>query len=321
MAQISHIPALKRTEGLELVALCDRDAEKAGRVAQKFQIARSHTRIEDLLDDDIDAVDICTPNFLHAPMASAALEAGKHVLSERPLARSAEEAAAMAKTAKKAERVLMCAVQHRFRPDAQLLKKFVEKGDLGEIFLAKAGWLRQRTAWDSDEWRRQKRESGGGVVLDLGFQMLDLALWMLGGPAVDSVTASVHRQRKGEVEASAAAFLRLNNGATLSLELTWGLLMEKDFAYLNLFGSGGAALLNPFRVHKGMHGTLVNVTPALDTARNQYKQSMEAQIRHFADALRGAKHPMGLADEIVPVMELMDAIYKSAEQAKEVKVG
>jgi predicted dehydrogenase len=321
-AQIAHIPALKRTEGLELGALCDRDPEKAARVAQKFQIPRVHSRFDDMLaDEEIDAIDICTPNFLHAPMATAALEAGKHVLCERPLARSAEEAAGMVKAAKKADRVLMCAVQHRFRPDAQLLRTFVEKGDLGEIFLAKAGWLRQRTEWDSDEWRRQKRESGGGVVLDLGFQMLDLALWTLGGPRVDSVTASVHRSRKGEVEDSATAFFRLATGATLTVELTWGLLMEKDFAYLNLFGSGGAALLNPLRIHKGMHGTLVNVTPTMETSRNQYKHSIEAQIAHFGDALRRNIKPMGHAEEILPVMELMDAVYRSAEQGKEVRLG
>ncbi len=321
-AQINHIPALKKTEGFELVALCDHDPEKAQRVAQKFSVPKAYGRIEDLLaDDDVDVVDLCTPNYLHAPMASAALDAGKHVLCERPLARSADEAAAMVKAAKKADRTLMCAVQHRFRADAQLLRKFVDKGDLGDIFMAKAGWLRQKTEWDSDEWRRQKRESGGGVVMDLGFQMLDLSLWVLGSPKVSAVTASVHRSKKGEVEDSATAFLRLESGATLTLELTWGLLMEKDFAYLNLFGSGGAALLNPFRVHKGMHGTLVNVTPTQEPSRNQYRLSMEAQVSHFADALRSGKKPMGSAEEILPVMELMDAIYRSAEQGKEVKVG
>jgi predicted dehydrogenase len=321
-AQINHIPALKKTEDFELVALCDRDPEKAARVAQKFQVPRFSSRLDELLEDDsIDAIDVCTPNYLHAPMATAALEAGKHVLCERPLARSADEARQMMRAARKAERTLMCTVQHRFRADATLLRTFVEKGDLGEIFHAKAGWLRQRTEWDSDEWRRQRREAGGGVVLDLGFQMLDLSLWVLGSPKVDSVTASVHRQRKGEVEDSATAFLRLGTGATLTLELTWGLLMEKDFAYLNLFGSGGAALLNPFRLHKGMHGTLVNVTPNLDTLRNQYKQSVEAQIAHFAEALRKGQRPMGDAEEILPVMDLMDAIYRSADQGKEVKLG
>lgn len=321
-AQINHIPALKRMEGVEITALCDRDPEKAARVAQKFGIPRAHQRFDDLLaDEEIDAVDLCTPNYLHSPMATAALEAGKHVLCERPLARSADEAAAMIKAAKKADRVLMCAVQHRYRPDAMLLKKFVEKGDLGEIFFAKAGWLRQRTEWDSDEWRRQKRESGGGVVLDLGFQMLDLSLWMMGSPKVESVTASLHRQRKGEVEDSATAFLRLESGATLTLELTWGLLMEKDFAYVNLFGSGGAALLNPLRIHKGMHGSLVNVTPTMETSRNQYKHSIDAQLSHFAEVLRKGVKPTGTAEEILPVMELMDAIYRSAEQGKEVRLA
>jgi predicted dehydrogenase len=320
-AQINHIPALKRMEGVEIVALCDRDPEKASRVAQKFGIPRAHARFDDLIaDDEVDAVDLCTPNFLHAPMAVAALEAGKHVLCERPLARSASEAAGMVKAAKKADRLLMCALQHRFRADAILLRKFVEKGDLGELFLSKAGWLRQRTEWDSDEWRRQKRESGGGVVLDLGFQMLDLSLWIMGSPRVESVTASLHRLRKGEVEDSATAFFRLAGGSTLTLELTWGLLMEKDFAYVNVFGSGGAALLNPLRIHKGMHGSLVNVTPNLETSRNQYKHSIESQLEHFADVLRKGAKAMGTAEEILPVMELMDAIYRSAEQGKEVRL-
>lgn len=321
-AQINHIPAIKKSEGLELVALCDRDPEKSSRVAQKFSIPRSHDRLEDMLaDEEIDAVDICTPNFLHAPMGIAALEAGKHVLCERPLARDATEAAAMIKASKKAGRVLMCALQHRFRPDSQLLRTFVQKGDLGEVYHAKTGWLRQRTEWESEQWRRQKRESGGGVVLDLGFQMLDLALWILGSPSVTSVTASLHRSKKNEVEDSATAFLRLQSGATLTLEVTWGLLMEKDFAYVNLYGAGGAALWNPLRVHKGMHGTLVNVTPTLEPARNQYKHSVEAQIAHFGDVLRKGIKPQASAEEALPVMELMDAIYKSAEQSKEVRLG
>jgi predicted dehydrogenase len=128
-AQINHIPALKKIEDVELVALCDRDREKVGRVAQKFGVPKATNRFDDLLEDEsIDAIDICTPNFLHAPMATAALEAGKHVLCERPLSRSADEARQMAKAARKADRVLMCAVQHRFRADAQLLRTFVDKG-------------------------------------------------------------------------------------------------------------------------------------------------------------------------------------------------
>ena len=159
------------------------------------------------------------------------------------------------------------------------------------------------------------------MVLDLGFQMLDLSLWMLGRPKVESVTASVHGFARARSRTAPPRSSGSTNGATLTLELTWGLLMEKDFAYVNLFGSGGAALLNPLRIHKGMHGTLVNVTPSLETSRNQYKQSIEAQIAHFADVLRKGAKPMGTAEEILPVMELMDAVYRSAEQGKEVRLA
>jgi len=321
-AQVNHIPALKKSEGADLVALCDRDEEKAARVAQRYGVPHSVETLDELLrDDELDAIVVCTPNYLHAPMAIAALQAGKHVLVERPMARNAAEAEKMAQAAKKSDLVLMCSLAHRYRADAQILKKFVDGKELGRVFYAKAGWLRQRSNWKPEDWRDKKRETGGGVLLDLGFQMLDLSLWMLGHPAVDSVTASAHFPPQTQVEDSLCAFLRLETGAMLTLEVTWGLLMEKDFAYLNLFGSGGAALLNPFRVHKGMHGTLVNVTPALDTARNQYKQSIESQIDHFADALRKGNKPMGEAEEILPVMELMDAIYRSADQGKEVKLG
>ena len=200
---------------MELVALCDRDPEKAARVAQKFGDPARRTAASTTCSPTttIDAVDICTPNFLHAPMAIAALEAGKHVLCERPLARSARRGGGDGEGARRRRTaLLMCAVQHRFRPDAQLLRTFVAKGDLGEIFLRQGRLAAPAHRVGLRRVAAQKRESGGGVVLDLGFQMLDLSLWMLGGPKVESVTASVHRSRKGEVEDSATAFLRLELG-------------------------------------------------------------------------------------------------------------
>ena len=153
------------------------------------------------------------------------------------------------------------------------------------------------------------------MLLDLGVQMLDLSLWMLGHPAVESVTASAHYARETQVEDSLCAFLRLETGAMLTLEVTWGLLMEKDFAYCNLFGEHGAALWNPLRMHRAMHGSLVNVTPSVDSPRNVYKQAVEAQIRSFLDAVRkGALPQLGAGG--AHVMHLVDAIYRSAETGR-----
>ncbi|MEP7027652.1 MAG: hypothetical protein ABI960_03565, partial [Candidatus Eisenbacteria bacterium] len=107
----------------------------------------------------------------------------------------------------------------------------------------------------------------------------------------------------------------------INLEVTWGLLMEKDFAYVNLFGQSGAALWNPLRIHKGMHGSLVNVTPAVDSPRNVYKQAIEAQIAHFADAVRKGSGAGASGAEMLAVMRLVDAIYRSAEQGREVRLA
>jgi predicted dehydrogenase len=320
--QVGHIPAWKKLEGVELVALCDRDIEKATRVAQRFGVPLATSNFEDILGDpEIDLVDVCTPNFLHAPLTVAALESGKHVLVERPIARTAAEAEKMVRAAEKAERHLACALSHRFREDTKILKRFVDRGELGDVFYSKTGWLRQRTDWRTEEWRQQKSVSGGGVLMDLGVQMLDLALYVLGNPKVESVSASAHRAGKAEVEDSLVALLRLEGVGVLNLEVTWGLLMEKDFAYLNLFGQSGAALWNPLRIHKGMHGSLVNVTPAVDSPRNVYKQALDAQIAHFAECVRKGTTPNATGAELLHVMRLVDAIYRSAEQGKEVRLG
>jgi predicted dehydrogenase len=320
--QVGHIPAWKKLEGVELVALCDRDIEKATRVAQRFGVPVATSNFEDVLaDPEIDLVDVCTPNFLHAPLAVAALESGKHVLVERPIARTAAEAEKMVRAAEKAGRHLACALSHRFREDTKILKRFVDRGELGDVFYSKTGWLRQRTDWRTEEWRQQKSVSGGGVLMDLGVQMLDLALYVLGNPKVESVSASAHRAGKAEVEDSLVALLRLEGVGVLNLEVTWGLLMEKDFAYLNLFGQSGAALWNPLRIHKGMHGSLVNVTPAVDSPRNVYKGAIDAQIAHFAECVKKGTTPIATGAELLQVMRLVDAIYRSAEQGKEVRLG
>lgn len=322
IAQVSHIPALRRLAGVEVAALVDPDEEKAQRVAQRYGIPRVSDNVEPLLEDEaLDAIVVCTPNHLHAPISIAALEAGKHVLCERPMARNGTEAERMAQTARKEKRLLMCAMNQRFRADSELLRRFVQNKELGPVFFAKAGWLRQAEGWRADAWRTTKRESGGGVFMDLGVQMLDLALWILGGPKVEAISASAHRRAKTDVEDSLIALLRLSTGATLTLEVSWGLLMERDFAYCNFYGESGAALWNPLRIHKAMHGNLVNVTPAVDSPRSVYKQSIESELAHFVECVRKDATPIASGDEMVELMRVGDAIYKAAESGREVRLG
>ena len=154
--------------------------------------------------------------------------------------------------------------------------------------------------------------------MDLGVQMLDLSLWLLGNPKVASVTATKYvTDPREDVEDTVAAFLVLDSGAALTLEVSWALLLEKNFPYLNLFGTHGAALLNPFRVHKELGGNLLDVTPPLES-KNIYKQSYEAELDHFIRCITQNERPMGSAEEGLQLMRVIDAIYQSAESRREV---
>jgi predicted dehydrogenase len=322
VSQINHLPALKKRRDAEVVAICDDDVDKARGVSQKFGMGRVVADWEALLRaDDVDAVIIATPNHLHAPMTMAALGYGKHVLCEKPPARNAAEAAQMAEAAQRAGKTLFYAMNNRFRSDVQVLKRYMERREFGQIFYAKTGWLRRRSDRRGPSWYQNKRSAGGGVLMDLGTQMLDLALWLLGNPTVASVTATKYaNDPRQEVEDTLAALLVFENGASLSLEVSWALLLEKNFPYLNIFGTHGAALLNPFRIHKELNGNLLNVTPALDSTKNIYKQSYEAELDHFIRCLTLGEKPIVTADEGVALMKVIDAIYQSAEARREVRL-
>ena len=322
VAQISHIPAIKKLRETSLVAICDDDIAKAHGLAQRFGVPRAFSDFEELLRaPEVDAVVISTPNHLHAPMTLAALDYGKHVLCEKPPARNAEEARRMADASARSGKTLMYAMNHRFRTDVQILRRFIEKRELGEIFYAKTGWLRRPGDRHVSEWYTNRRSAGGGALMELGVQMLDLALWLMGNPRVDSVTATKYVQDpRRDVEDTLAAMLVLEGRSCLTLEVSWALLLEKNFAYLNLYGTDGAALLNPFRLHKEMHGNLMNVTPAIEADRNDYKVSYEREIEHFLECISLGRTPQASAEEGVALMRIIDAIYQSAEARREVRL-
>ncbi len=321
IAQITHIPLWNEIDNVEVVAICDQNRGKAQLVGEKFKIRRTYSDIDELLKlEELDAVDICTPTHSHVDLGIAALSAGKHVLVEKPIARNYEEAKKMVDYANKYGPKLMVGMNVRFRPDAIVLKTFVQKGELGKIFYAKTGWLRRRESLVHRTWFENKEISGGGVFMDLGIQMLDVGLWLMGEGKAKSVVASTYSSTSAlPVEDSAAAFVRMENGATLTIEVSWTLLMDNDFFYTNLFGENGGALLNPLRIHKELHGNLINVTPAKeDSPQNLYKKSYENELRHFVNSLRDDTIPLTNPDDYLERMRIVDAVYESARSGREV---
>jgi predicted dehydrogenase len=181
VAQVAHIPAYRANPDAELVAVVDYDMVKARRIKDQFGFQEAYDDINEMLKkSQVDAVDICTPNYLHAPMAIAALRSGHDVLVEKPFSRNAKEAEQMVAMAEKHDRVLMVAMNNRFREDAQMLQKFVNARELGDVHIVKAGWLRRATDWKDRAWFTERGKAGGGAMLDLGIPLLDLAMWIAG---------------------------------------------------------------------------------------------------------------------------------------------
>jgi len=321
IAQTIHLPILSKFPDVEIVAVCDLDRAKAQFVADKFKVRRYYNNFEKMLaiEQDLDGIDICTPTILHKEMAIAALAEKNNVLIEKPLARTAIEAEEIVAAAKKCHQTLMVGMNNRFRPDAMILKSFIEDKALGKLFYAKAGWFKKLNA--ESAWLTKKTQSGGGVVLDLGIVMLDLAFWMMGFPEVREVSATNYSHHTKDVEDSSVAFLKMKNGSTLTIEASWSFESTSDFFYCDCFGTDGSGSLNPFRIVKRMHDNLVNVAPAsIETPQSLYRKSYENELKHWVGSLRGLHSIISNGDEAVQRMKILDLIYKSAKRGKAVAI-
>ena len=317
IAQTIHLPILSKFSDVEIVAVCDVDRTKAQVVADKFKVRRYYNNFEKMLaiEQDLDGIDICTPTKLHKEMAIAALAEKNNVLIEKPLARTVLEAEEIAAAAKKYHQALMVGMNNRFRPDSMILKSFIEDKALGKLFYAKAGWFKKFNT--ESAWLTKKTQSGGGVVLDLGIVMLDLAFWMMGFPEVKEVSATNYSHHTKDVEDSSIAFLKMNNGSTLTIEASWSFESTSDFFYCDCFGTEGSGSLNPFRIIKRMHDNLVNVAPAsIETPQSLYRKSYENELKHWIGSLRGLHSVISSGEEAVQRMRVVDLIYKSAKRGK-----
>jgi predicted dehydrogenase len=320
VAQVAHLPAYKSHPDVELVALVEEDPVKRRNLLNQYPFESAYDDLTKMLkNEEVDGVDICTPNFLHAPMAIAALRAGCHVLCEKPIARNAAEARKMVDAARKAKRKLMVAMNNRFRRDVETLHKFIKHGSLGDVQSVTAGWRRRVQAWHERNWFTDPTKSGGGALLDLGTPKMDLAIWIAGLKKPTRVTCNVFGRsgRKG-VEDSACAMVNFAGGSCLILEVTWNLQAPNDETYFEVYGTKGAANLQPLSIHKAMHGQLVNVTPAIDGPRNYYKDSYRREIHHFIECIQKKRSPLTTGAEALKVLEILDAMYESAATGREV---
>ena len=322
IAQVVHLPILHTMPGVKLAGVCDVDRTKASAIAGRFGIERVYRSDDDVFaDPDLDGIVICTPSYLHHVQATAALEAGKHVLVEKPLAINAEDARQVVEVAERADRTLMVAMNNRYRPDIQALKPFAKNGELGKVFLVRGAWLNKKLRLARPTWRHRKETAGGGVMIDLGVQTLDLALWFLDYPKARSIACHMHPGEGMEVEDSAALLVRLEDGSAISLSLSWGLVADRDRHYMRLLGTRGSGSIQPLAVHKEIEQGMLDVTPQLPPSReNMYTASYREELSAFVETARG-NLPREQPWEQVTLMKLVASAYQSAAEQTEIAVN
>jgi predicted dehydrogenase len=322
-AQLVYLPALKKNKQAEVVALCDTDLRKLNHLCTRFNVPHHFLDFERFIDDtEMDAVIIATPNYLHCPMTLGALEYDKDVLVETPMAISSPEAKKMVALAEKKKRILMPALYQRIRQDVQMIKNFIDGGELGSIYYSKSGWLRGRVEWAMSGWWAEQMRAGGGAFLSLGSQILDIATYFSAPVTPISIVGTGHkRNEKSQVEDSAFALIRYPKNQILTIEVGFSVSQEKDFSYYNAFGLKGAALLNPVSVNREMHGHLVNVTPKSMLGQKDYvRQSYNLLVDVFIDGIaKEIELPIKAEDGLL-ISKITDAFYKSFNGQKETAI-
>jgi predicted dehydrogenase len=321
ISQIVYLPILAERGDVEIRAVADIDSHKAQTLAGRFGIPRVADDEAIFADPEIEAVVVCTPNHLHERQTIQALESGKHVLVERPVAHTAGGVRQIEAAAKAARRSVVPGLSHRYRPDVSALSAFVSGGELGRIFAARGAWLNRRVHVQKATWRQRQAEAGGGALMDLGVPTLDLCLWLLGYPRLGRVRALLARGDY-EVEDHAVVMVQTENGAALTVEVGWSYFASDDFHATRVMGTEGTGQLSPLQVYKQLGGRPIDVTPRQPVPRggeNPYTNAYRRQIDHFLRVVAGESEAP-FPREQARLMALIAAAYRSAAEGREVEV-
>ncbi|HSB66233.1 MAG TPA: Gfo/Idh/MocA family oxidoreductase [Anaerolineales bacterium] len=364
IANGKHLPSLARMQDVEVVAFCDLIIQKAQDSAKKYGIPDALVCVDYhdvLVRPDIDAIHVCTPNSSHSEITVAALKSGKHVMCEKPMAKTAAEAKAMLDASQQTGKLLTIGYQNRFREDSLFMKSLCENGDLGEIYFAKAFATRRRGV---PTWGvfMDKEKQGGGPLIDLATHALDLTLWMMKNYEPVTVLGSTFDKiakigspanimgpwdpAKYEVEDSAFGLVKFKNGATVMVEASWALnMIVSNEAMTMLCGTkAGADMFPPtgpivrtsdfqaaasyhVRVNGERNGKLYIQNYSMgasfigDGGKAEDFNGGIKEMQTWINAIRGEGELVVKPDQAYMVTCILESIYKSAASGDVVHMG
>ncbi len=337
IANGKHMPSLSKLNDVEMAAFCDLIEEKAQKAKEQYGApnAKVYTDYREMLKDtEIEVIHVCTPNRTHAPLTIDALHAGKHVMCEKPMAKTAADARRMVEAAKETGKKLTIGYQHRHKPEAIYLKDVIERGDLGEIYFAKAYAVRRR---GTPNWGvfLSEYEQGGGPLIDIGTHSLDLTLYLMNNYEPKMVVGTKYKKvnnpecgnpwggwkpEENTLEDSAFGFIVMKNGATIVLESSWALNTIEPIQEGSTVLCGtdaGAQIKNGVSINKCEFNRLVEVTPDLSSGGVAFYEGIsgnpaEAEARRWINAVKNDTEVVVKPEQACVVSEILEAIYVSA---------
>jgi predicted dehydrogenase len=333
-----HLASYTNNQNAVLYGVYDYSKERAEEKAKKYGIGIVYDSLEEVYHDPhIDAVSICTWNNSHAEISINALKSGKHVLVEKPLSMTVEEALKVEEAVRKYNKTLQVGFVRRFATNTRVLKSFIDQGKLGEIYYAKASCLRR--LGNPGGWFADKERSGGGPLIDLGVHIIDICWYLMGRPKVKSISGNTYRQLgnrgnvenlgfykaadydkgKNTVEDLANALITFENGASLFVDVSYTLHAQKDEIQVKLFGTKGGAELEPELVLiSEENDTIVNVHPQIDQLTFDFSNAFQNEIDSFVTCCLFDTKPVACVEDGVEIMKILAGIYEASEKKCEV---
>ncbi|MFA8435565.1 MAG: Gfo/Idh/MocA family protein [Marinifilaceae bacterium] len=338
----AHIPSFLKSERVDIVAVCDCDLQKAIMLQEKYPVKKVYDQAELLLGDpDVDAVVIATPNFTHYPLTKAALLAGKHVLCEKPIALSSFEVSQLIEIATLNKTLFLPAFVNRFRDDVTLVRELLQDGIIGKTLGVEAKWLRKAGIPRPGSWFTQKKQSGGGVLMDLGPHILDLALNCVDFDRLNRAQLSCsydydkHRKTEAtwydaasqcttemDLETGIVGLLDINDNIPVSIEVSWLSDIENDMTYLKVSGEDGSIVLkslfgfSPNRlwssdeiVVKGNNDQIL-YSQQFDATREAALYAFEQMAHFFISSIQGSEKSTLRDADGFNVTYLIEELYR-----------
>ena len=333
----AHAENLKKVPGVELVCAADVSEKGLANFKEKQGVARTYADYKEMLLKEkghLDAISVCTPNGLHAPNSIAALEAGLHVIVEKPMSMNAAEGQAMIDAAKKAGKHLVVGFQWRFDPKTTVLKNQADAGVFGNIKYVRVQALRRRGIPNWGVFGRKDLQ-GGGPMIDIGVHVTEMAHYVMGCPkpvAASGMTSTYIGDRPSTdiasswagwdhktytVEDLAVGFVRFANGAVMVIESSFAAHIEKDVWNFQILGDKGGATFDPLQIFTDYNGQMWNNTPGWVGGENHFFLKM----KHFVEVCRDGRLNESSGDHGLMVQKILDGIYASAESKKEVSIA